>query len=110
MLVIRRGILHLEYLISPLLLCFFQCAEQLRRLGAQLDACDKHGRTALHFVAFNGAFRSLRWLLNRGADWRLRGKRASGLAGCFVIPTSVMPCRPMPYHTVQRSLRVPLLL
>lgn len=105
---------------APTLLRSPQCADVLRRLGAQLDAADKHGRTALHFVAFNGGFRALRWLLSRGADWRLRGVRFPPAlflcATVHVLPTLSPPplpplnTYPFPPSRPQQSHGAPLCL
>lgn len=73
------------------LCCLSQCADFLLSLGARLDAVDKHGRTALHFVAFNSAHRSLQWLLRHGADWRVRG--LSTQHGPPISPTPGRPHR-----------------
>ncbi|EGD80912.1 hypothetical protein PTSG_01496 [Salpingoeca rosetta] len=49
----------------------FKTAQLLLDSGAAIDYRDRHQRTAVHWVIFNGIRKALKWLLQRGADWTL---------------------------------------
>lgn len=45
-----------------------EVADYLLRHGARLEAQDRNGSTALHFAAFHGKDRMIRFLLSKGAN------------------------------------------
>lgn len=47
---------------------------ELLAAGADLDACDEHGQTALMIAARDGRTETVRWLVAHGADLNHRAK------------------------------------
>ncbi|KAI8725461.1 hypothetical protein NCS52_00117200 [Fusarium sp. LHS14.1] len=63
---------------TPLLLaakyCWFKIPDYLLRKGADVNAADYHGRTALHWAAHHGDKRLAQLLLERGADMNAKDR------------------------------------
>ena len=51
--------------------CFKDTIKELVRAGAELDAADRRGRTALHYALEYGSQDVARFLIKKGADYNI---------------------------------------